>query len=833
LRRGVPVKTCPKCNSTYPTQFTVCPHDAETLQEVSELGPGAILRGKYKILEKIGEGGMGAVYKALHLRFNEVCALKIVLPYHLQDPSFVQRFNAEAVLMRRLDHPHALRINDVDETEDGRPFFVMEYIEGESLEAVLARGALPPVRAIGIMIQACDALAAAHRLGVIHRDIKPANLILARTADGSDSVKVLDFGIAKVKAGSPLRDGASLTQTGAIVGTPTYMSPEQCQGAHGDQLTDASDLYSLGVVLYQMLTGSVPFKADTAVGMLMAHLQQSPPDPRVLVPSVPPQLVSVVFRALEKNPAKRFASADEMRKALEDANSALGKTTVGSLRAVKLEPAVAPLSPPSRPVTPVPVAPTPPPPAPEERIVAPPPPTPLAPEPAPQPPPSPPTPQPAPQSVRAAAPSPAVPGPPVGTSRPRTNRWLIFGGGVALLAIIALLAVLFTRTGRIDTSNPAGGERAAENAAGPAATSNAPVGSPESEPRKLPSPAAATPPVGEKPSPAPGGKPAEGAATPTTQPNPTPPQPAALPPVIVPQFVLLETLEGHKDSVLTVAFSPNGRILASGGSDNTINLWDVATGQILHQLLGHTGQVFGVAFNPNGRILASASADHTVRLWDVAAGRYLVTYASHQDRVFAVAFSPDGLTLASASKDGTVKLWEVATGHEIRTLAGHSRPVTSVAFTPDSRMLASGSEDATIKIWDVASGREIRTLAGHSGLIHSVAFSPDGQMLASAGSRDQTVRIWDVRDGRELNTLTGHAGFVESVAFSPQGRILASGSEDATVRLWDVLSGHELTRLSGGTTSWVISVAYSRDGRLLASGGGDKSVRIWRVADLH
>src|SRR5271170_314165 len=334
LLRGAPVKSCPKCNSTYPTQFTVCPHDASTLLEVNELSDGAVIRGKYKIIQKIGEGGMGAVYKALHVKFNEICALKIVLPFHLQDPTFIQRFNAEAMLMRKLDHPHALRINDVDETEDGRPFFVMEFVEGEGLDALLARGPLSATRAIGITIQACEALAAAHRLGVIHRDIKPANLMLARTADGSDCVKVLDFGIAKVKAGSPLRDGASLTQTGALVGTPAYMSPEQCQGVHGDQLTESSDLYSLGVVLYQMLTGSVPFKADTAVGMLMAHLQQSPPDPRAMRPEVPEPLVRVVFRALEKDPANRFATADEMREALENASSALGKTTIGKLRAV-------------------------------------------------------------------------------------------------------------------------------------------------------------------------------------------------------------------------------------------------------------------------------------------------------------------------------------------------------------------------------------------------------------------------------------------------------------------------------------------------------------------
>ena len=813
------MKSCPHCKSTYPTQFTVCPHDAATLQEVSELEPGAILRGKYKILEKIGEGGMGAVYKALHLRFNEVCALKIVLPYHLKDPSFLQRFNAEAVLMRRLDHPHALRINDVDETEDGRPFFVMEYIEGESLDAILARGALPAARAVGIAMQACEALAAAHRLGVIHRDIKPANLILARTADGSDYVKVLDFGIAKVKAGSPLRDGASLTQTGTLVGTPTYMSPEQCQGAHGDKLTETSDLYSLGVVLYQMLTGSVPFKADTAVGMLMAHLQQLPPDPRALCPSVPPQLVTVVFRALEKDPAKRFASADEMRKALEDANSALGKTTVGSLRAVKLEPAVTPPAPPAD-AAPLPAAPPPSTPAPAERIVAPQPP----PQPALQP-------QAAPQPVRAAAPSPAVPGPAVRTSRSRTNPGLILGGGAALLAIIVLLALLVVRTGRLDRFKSPVVERPAESSAGPTANGKGPAESPEAEPRKNPSSPPVVPPVAEKPKPAAESKPAEGTAAPRTEPNPTPPEPRALTPVVIPQFALLETLVGHAESVLSVAFNPSGRLLASGSSDNTIHLWDVTSGRPVRLLTGHKAQVFSVAFSPNGAMLASASADHTVKLWDVAGGRALLTFAGHSDKVYSVAYSPDGNTLASASKDKTIKLWKVADGSELRTLAGHTGPVTTVAFSPDGQMLASGSEDGTIRLWDVASGREIRSMLAHSGMIHAVAFSPDGRTLASGG-RDKTVGLWNVSDGRELHSLTGHTGPVEGLAFSPDGRVLATGSADTTVRLWDSWSGNELKRLTGNA-GWVVTVAFSRDGRLLASGGGDKTIWIWLAADLR
>ncbi len=312
------MKICPHCQALYATQFTHCPKDGHTLRPATELTAGTVIRGKYQILEKIGAGGMGVVYKARHLRFDEVCALKLVSSSLAQDPVFLQRFNTEALMMRRLDHPHALRVNDIDETEDGTPFIVMEYVEGDNLAHLLRDGrTLEPERAARITLQVCEALAAAHRLGIIHRDIKPANILLARAADGGDHVKVFDFGIAKVKEGSPLGGGASLTQTGMLVGTPAYMSPEQCQGARGDQLDGRTDLYSVGIVLYEMLTGAVPFSAKTPVALLLAHMQERPRDPRRVRPDLPRPLVDVVFRALEKDPAQRFQSAEEMRDALQ------------------------------------------------------------------------------------------------------------------------------------------------------------------------------------------------------------------------------------------------------------------------------------------------------------------------------------------------------------------------------------------------------------------------------------------------------------------------------------------------------------------------------------
>ncbi len=289
----------------------------------------------------------------------------------------------------------------------------------------------------------------------------------------------------------------------------------------------------------------------------------------------------------------------------------------------------------------------------------------------------------------------------------------------------------------------------------------------------------------------------------------------------------LLTFQGHTDRVWSVAFRPDDNILASGSADQTIRLWEVSTGRCLDTLQGHTDWVWCVAFSPDGKLLVTGSKDQTIRLWEVSTGECLQTLHEHTNSVRSVTFSPDGKLLASGRDDQTIQLWEVSTGRCLDTLQGHTDRVWCVAFGPDGNLLASGSEDQTIRLWEVSTGRCLNTLQGQSNWVWCVTFSPDGKLLAS-GSDNQSVRLLEVSTGQCLQTLYGHTYWVRSVAFSPDGRTLASGSEDRTVRLWEVSTGQCFKILRG--PHWVMSVAFSPNGRVLASGSGDKTVRLWEIS---
>lgn len=328
------MKTCPTCQVSYPNNYAICPADGAALQEVGTWTDGSVIRGKYQLLSKVGQGGMGAVYKAKHLAFDEVRAIKVIAPELVSDQLFVQRFKKEAVITRRLQHPNAVRVDDIDEAEDGRPYIVMEFIDGKSLKKLIREeGPLPVPRVCAIIKQAASALDAAHKLGMVHRDIKPDNIALVDGPDG-ETVKVLDFGIAKVKeARMGDTSGMTLTGAGVVIGTPQYMSPEQAMGKKGDDLDGRADLYSLGVVMYQMLTADLPFRADTTMEMLLAHMQKPPAPINMMHPElqVPEAIADLAMRLLEKNrdmrPATGRALIEEIERIEKDSSSP-GRTRV-------------------------------------------------------------------------------------------------------------------------------------------------------------------------------------------------------------------------------------------------------------------------------------------------------------------------------------------------------------------------------------------------------------------------------------------------------------------------------------------------------------------------
>ncbi|BAY99287.1 protein kinase [Tolypothrix tenuis PCC 7101] len=257
----------------------------------------------------------------------------------------------------------------------------------------------------------------------------------------------------------------------------------------------------------------------------------------------------------------------------------------------------------------------------------------------------------------------------------------------------------------------------------------------------------------------------------------------------------LATLSGHSQAVKSVAYSPDGKLLATASDDQTIKLWDVNQLQEIYTLAGHSHAVKSVAFSPDGQILASGSWDKTVKLWDVNTGKEISTLSKHQLQVNSVAFSPQGQLLASTSFDRTICLWQLSEAREFKnrpdytllgTLSGHAWAVLTVAFSPDGKILATGSDDNTIKLWEVNTGQVITTLLGHSWSVLALAFTSDGTMLISA-SRDRTVKLWNVSTATEIATLSGHADSVSTVAVSPDAQLIASGSRDKTIKLWHLV----------------------------------------------
>jgi len=325
------MKQCPMCDTNYPDEHTTCTTDGAVLIEIREWAPGTMVRGKYRILAKVGRGGMGVVYKATHMVFEEVWALKVMAAHLAADPKFVRRFRQEAQVTRKLQHVNIVRVQDFDQAEDGSPFIVMDYIEGVSLRQLIqaAKGPLPVARALWIARGIAEGLGAAHGLGMVHRDIKPENILLARDAQDRDVPKILDFGIVA------MREGSTSLSAGLLL-TAAYGSPEQWKGMKAAELDGRSDLYSLGVALYEMLAGRLPFQAQTETGWMHAHLEETPAAPSQFNPELAQLsglddlLLKVLAKDREARPKDAHAFLTELN--LLDAQLSWGQATIVARR---------------------------------------------------------------------------------------------------------------------------------------------------------------------------------------------------------------------------------------------------------------------------------------------------------------------------------------------------------------------------------------------------------------------------------------------------------------------------------------------------------------------
>jgi WD40 repeat protein/serine/threonine protein kinase len=837
--------------------------------------------GDYEILHELGRGGMGVVYKARHTWLDRIVALKMILAGGYAGEQERDRFHTETQAIARLQHPYIVQIYEVGEI-DGKPYCALEFCAGGSLANRLHGTPLPPREAAVLVAKLASAMGAAHRAGIVHRDLKPANILLASTGDGPSSVapepdvsatgdrappteyaqpKITDFGLAK-----RLDATTGQTASGAIVGTPSYMAPEQA-GGRIKEVGPLADVYALGAILYELLTGRPPFKAAMAVDTLLQVLSEDPVPPSRLQPKVPRDLETICLKCLQKEPAKRYASAAAFGKDVRrylDGKPVLARPTRLWERGLKWaarRPALAAL------------------------LVV---------------------------SVLAV----------VGLLG--GGYGLLSGGPWRNTQLDAALQdaarqrdeVQKARTDALGQRNEAyqaraeaarqrdEADRARAEAARQRATArrhgyaaqlllvqrewdDAHVGRVvehlAAQPPKLPGDAdlrgfewyywwrrchtdlltlrGDTPgshgvvfsPDGQRLAstvgPAPAGRGTRGvtirdattgreilslkghpgaihalAFSPDGERLATAGADRAVKVWDAHTGGELLTLEGHAGAVLGVAFSSDGRRLASTGADGTVKLWDAAKGEVIRTLEGHAGAVHGVAFHPKDQRLASAGADGTVRVWDAAKGQEIGTLQGHTGAVYAVAFHPNGQRLASAGADQTIKVWDAVKGEEVGTLRGHAGAVNAVAFRPDGRRLASASDDQTVKVWDVARGQEVLTLKGHTDAVTAVAFRADGQRLASA-SADRTAKVWDADKGQEIPALQGHAGAVSGLAFRADGQRLATAGADQTVKLWDVAKGQVVR--SKGHAGGVHGVAFRADGLRLASAGADQSVKVW------
>ncbi len=781
--------------------------------------------GQYRVLEVIGQGGMGVVYRAEQENPRRTVALKVIRP-GLQSRDLLRRFAHEGQVLGLLQHPGIAQVFEAGTAEAGfgpQPFFAMELILGRPLTEYVEARHLDIRQRLELLANVCDAVQHAHQKGVIHRDLKPANILV----DASGQPKILDFGVARA-TDADLRATVPETLPGQLIGTLAYMSPEQISG-DPRQLDTRSDVYALGVIGYELLAGRVPFDVSTKTIPQAARTitEEEPPSLGTINRVFRGDLATIVAKALEKDKNRRYQSAsglaEDIRRYLADQPIlARPATTFYQLRkfARRNRPLVAGVltafaaltlgligtwrgyvqataqrraaeADRNRAFQAEALA--------EQRGAV--------------------------AEFRAyvaniAAAQSALEAKDVRTARQQLElapvhlrnwewRYLVAELDASLMTFHGhtgrVWGVAFSADGAtVFSASHDGTIRYWDVADG---TCRETLRADGAE-------------FGSLARSADGRLLAAGATNGLV-------------------FIwdaqrggLLQTLKAHRAPVNDVHFSPDGASLATASVDSHAALWSANTGQQLVSLK-HPNWVYSAAFSPDGRRLATSCRDNRVRVWALPGGEQQLEIAvapNTRDWDFVhswpVVFAPDGSTLATGSHDGVVRLWDARSAELRESLAGHTARVRGLAYGPDGTVLASTSEDGTLRLWDVRAAIELAVFVGHEGIVWAPAFSPDGTRLVT-GSDDQTVRLWDPRLRRDFTRLRGHdSRGIWTLAISPDAKRLVSGGEDAVVRVWDVSSGAGLLALHGHKSA-VSAVAYGPDGALIASASHDRTVRLW------
>jgi serine/threonine protein kinase/WD40 repeat protein len=774
--------------------------------------------GRYRLRKLLGQGGMGAVYLAHDPQLDRVVALKVPLISADDGPAVLERFYREARAAATVQHPNVCPIYEVGEA-DGVPYLTMAYIEGKPLVDFVASRPLTSRQSVGLARKLALALQEAHQRGVIHRDLKPANIMIDRRGEPI----IMDFGLARRLRQQDTR----LTQEGSTLGTPAYMSPEQVAGKV-ELMGPTCDIYSLGVILYELLTGRLPFTGD-AMAMLSQVLTDEPPPPSKFRPDIDPDLEAICLKAMAKKPSARYRSMGEMAAAL-----------LGCLRGQL--PALEP--PPPKPAAPE---------APGIRVSA------MG-------------------GLRSIAqlPVPLAPSPKTDAS-PRKQRkakrkrrlppwvWVAStAGAIGVLLLIGWIVYRATDYGTIQIEPSQPGIDAALTVDGNPGHhwgeslrlragehdvviirkghenvqqrftvhrgANSPVHVLLATEQRV----AAAPPGdgvpengGEQPGGTKGRPPGAGASDNGTglPGGQLPGGPSGRRPM---NGGPLRVMANHGGTVWAVAISRDSRQILSAAEDYSARLWNLQTGKLVTTYPTGSDHVQAVDFAPDGRFaLVGTGGTKTppLGLSDLGTGKMVKPFKGHTKAVSRVLLSADGKQALSGSWDNTVRLWDVQSARELRQFTGHTAVISGLAFCPDRRHILTCSQDKTLRLWEIQTGKEVRRFVGHTAAIGQLSLSPNGRQAVSGGF-DNTVRLWDVASGRQLGMFQGHTAPVRGVAFLPDGKRIISCSQDQTVRIW---AGKGGPQIFSGHTGQVLRVAVSPDGQYAVTGSADHTVRLWQL----